>query len=208
MPYPDLYILRHGQTVWNAEGRMQGHMDSPLTALGRDQACALTGILRGLGLPPDVAFHASPLGQARQTVALALDGLCAVPIYDARLREVSVGAFEGLTRHEIETRWPEIVGADSNVPWLFRAPGGETFEGFRDRLASWLSEQARPTVAVAHGMVSMVLRAGSRWVSTSTAPGHCQAGRGSSAVCAAVFTAGSRLDQTGACRYDAARTGD
>ena len=72
MSHPDLWILRHGQTVWNLAGRMQGRMDSPLTRLGEAQARQMNSMLKAADLPGDVTYHASPQGRCRATAELAL----------------------------------------------------------------------------------------------------------------------------------------
>ena len=156
--YPELYVLRHGQTEWNAAGRMQGHMDSPLTDLGREQAAMQGRILRALDLPADVTFHCSPQGRARQTAEIALAGLTEAPVFDHRLKEVSVGAFEGLTMTDLEAGWPEVMTRDEALSWHYRAPGGEGYDSFSARIRDWLDEQTAPAVVVSHGMVSGVLR--------------------------------------------------
>ncbi len=155
--HPELFILRHGQTEWNAAGRMQGALDSPLTGLGREHAVVQARILRALDLPADVTFHCSPQGRARQTAGIALAGLSAAVKIDDRLREVSVGRFEGLTLTDLQQGWPEIMNGASPLSWHFRAPGGESFDAFRARIADWLAEQTAPAVVVTDGMVSAVL---------------------------------------------------
>ena len=100
-----LYLARHGETPWNADGRWQGHTDVPLSPRGRAQALALAARLRGLGL---AHVRASDLARARETaeiVARAL-GLSEVAI-DPELRERAFGVFEGLTRAECAERFPE-----------------------------------------------------------------------------------------------------
>ncbi len=156
--YPELYILRHGQTEWNAAGRMQGSMDSPLTRLGREQAAMQGRILRSAGLSSETTYHCSPQGRARQTAELALAGLTDTPRFDNRLREVSVGEFEGVTLKDLENDWPDLMGQDSPFSWHYRSPGGEGFGAFQSRISDWLEEITGPAVVVTHGMVSGVLR--------------------------------------------------
>jgi broad specificity phosphatase PhoE len=106
MPH-ELYLLRHGETEWNREGRIQGSQDSPLTARGRAQATAQADILaREVPQMWQLARYCSPLRRARDTARIALDGL--VPVIDRRLREVDFGAWEGLTPAERGARdpWP------------------------------------------------------------------------------------------------------
>jgi len=140
MPYPELWILRHGETVWNAEGRKQGGRDSPLTARGRRQAADQNTILRGLCLAPGTSFQVSPQGRARTTAAIALDGI-ATPVVDDRLREIGLGDLEGRTDAELWAGWPHVMARKGPLPWHFHAPGGETWEAFNARIAGWLADQ-------------------------------------------------------------------
>ncbi len=158
--YPELFILRHGQTEWNAAGRIQGHMESVLTDLGREHARAQGRILRDIDLPVGTRFHCSTAIRARQTAALALIGLPGAESvqFDDRLREIGVGECEGLLRSECQQRWPHLFEGDHPAEWIFDAPGGEGFEAFRARITAWLDEQDGPRVVVAHGIVSKVLR--------------------------------------------------
>ncbi len=157
--HPELYILRHGQTEWNAAGRMQGALDSPLTALGREQAARQADILLRAGIGADShAFHVSPQGRARQTADIALAPLGVVPTVDDRLREISLGAWDGLTHTEIEAESPGVFRDDHPFLWQDRAPGGDGFVAFDGRLRSFLTDLTGPAVIVAHGMVSLFLR--------------------------------------------------
>ncbi len=137
---------------------MQGHMDSPLTDLGRAQAKRQGRILHAQDLPADTTYHCSPQGRARQTAELVLSGLSEAPTYDDRLKEVSVGNFEGRTMAELIAGWPDLMTLKSAYSWHYRAPGGERFEDFSARIAEWLDSLTEPTVVVTHGMVSKVLR--------------------------------------------------
>ena len=100
-----LYLARHGDTDWNAIGKLQGASDIPLNATGRTQALALGGLLREEG----IGFVAtSDLVRARETGAIAAAALAVVDIgLDPELRERSFGVFEGLTRAELESHHPE-----------------------------------------------------------------------------------------------------
>jgi probable phosphoglycerate mutase len=97
-------IARHGETDWNRERRWQGHADPPLNELGRAQACALAARLSAD--PPD-AIYASDLARARETAELVGAQLGLEVALDARLREVDVGEWSGLTTPEIERLHPE-----------------------------------------------------------------------------------------------------
>ena len=158
LDYPELFILRHGQTEWNREKRAQGHMNSPLTELGVEQARAQNMLLRQAGLPENVAFHCSPLGRARQTAELALAGLAETIHYDDRVMEICVGECEGMLLEDCAARWPAVFDSGIWGEWCFLAPGSEGFDAFSKRILSWLDDLTGPTVVVAHGMVSLVMR--------------------------------------------------
>ncbi|HWC67427.1 MAG TPA: histidine phosphatase family protein [Acidimicrobiales bacterium] len=97
-----LLMVRHGQSTWNADGRWQGHADAPLSVLGEAQAAAAAEAIGDI----DVVV-ASDLARARRTAEIIADALGVGPaLVDARLRERDAGAWTGLTRHEIEQRWP------------------------------------------------------------------------------------------------------
>src|ERR1700694_3679195 len=112
----DLLLLRHGETEWNAQGRFQGQLDSPLTARGREQAAQLGRILLQTftkrSVPP---FHFSPLGRTKDTATIVcqyLDGPD-ITLLEPRLQEVTTGAWDGLTHEDIEARWPgALEGTD------------------------------------------------------------------------------------------------
>jgi probable phosphoglycerate mutase len=154
-----LYIVRHGQTDWNAEFRLQGQRDIPLNELGRRQA---TG--NGVTLKERVAdlerhhFVSSPLGRARETMELIRAAAGLPPDdyqIDERLKEISFGDWEGSTLAEIAVTAPEKIAARDADKWGFRAPGasGESYEILSVRVGAWLDSVDRPTIAVCHGGV-------------------------------------------------------
>ncbi|MEZ5731205.1 MAG: histidine phosphatase family protein [Paracoccaceae bacterium] len=156
--YPELYVLRHGQTEWNAEGRHQGRLDSALTEKGRAQARLLGEILRWAGLA-GFSAHCSPQGRAMATAAIALEGTGLSPSYDDRLCEVHFGAWQGLTAADIAARWPDLAPERHDpFDWHFMSPGGERYEDLRDRASSFLQGLTGPAVIVTHGILSRVLR--------------------------------------------------
>ncbi|MGC1430418.1 MAG: histidine phosphatase family protein [Albidovulum sp.] len=155
----ELFILRHGQTEWNAEGRMQGALDSPLTARGREQAARQAEILAAAGVgAQSYEFWVSPQGRARQTADIALAPFEAGLVIDSRLQEISLGPYDGLTHAEIETRHPGAFAQSDPFLWYDTAPGGEGFAAFDARLRGVLADLSRPAVIVTHGMVSRFLR--------------------------------------------------
>ncbi len=159
-----IYLVRHGQTVFNAEGRYQGASDSPLTPRGEDQAHSVGAVLKTLiAGRVTVTVWSSPLGRALQTAAivqreLRLDTKIVI---DARLREVSLGLWDGLTVVDIENLYPGACDGTTAYDWYFRSPDGESANEVESRLTSWLTEVASMTgcqVVVSHGLVGRLLR--------------------------------------------------
>jgi broad specificity phosphatase PhoE len=162
---PRLLFLRHGETDWNVEGRLQGRQDVPLNARGREQAARagrkLKDLLASTGLRPESAlFQSSPLGRTRETLEIARRAL-GLPaeggVFDDRLLEFTFGRWEGLTWPEVCARDPELALAREADKWNFTPPGGESYAQMAERLAPWLSEQNRPSVIVSHGGVARAL---------------------------------------------------
>jgi glucosyl-3-phosphoglycerate phosphatase len=154
---PEVFVIRHGETEWNRQSRWQGDLDSPLTAEGRQQAVAMGELLRRIGITPaSHRFYASPLGRARLTAQLLLGSSDAIT-EDARLREISVGQWTGLTRDEIRAR-ANLPEAAHFLDYYASAPGGEPIGQLFDRVTSFLSGLTGPSVIVTHGITSRVLR--------------------------------------------------
>jgi broad specificity phosphatase PhoE len=153
-----IFLVRHGETEWNRARRYQGWSDSPLTADGVAQAAALGRRLAALPEAVNADIVASPLGRARHTAEIiaASLGRSAPPRLDSRLREISLGSWDGLMRKEVRSR----LGADfAEWEWYFRAPDGESYETFAARLADWLRDTADGSlIAVCHGVVTRLLR--------------------------------------------------
>lgn len=145
-------LVRHGQSVWNAKGRWQGQADPPLSPLGHDQAAvAAEAITSGPGRVPTVAgmevLVSSDLVRARQTAGAigAAAGLERVGV-EARLRERHAGEWQGLTRNEIQARYPGFL-EDGRRP-----AGWEPDEALRDRAMDALED-----LADAHGDTTCVV---------------------------------------------------
>ena len=154
--YPKIWFLRHGQTEWNAERRIQGQLESPLSALGIEQARQQESLIRPfLADAPDI--FVSPLGRAQQTAKIALSG--AQFATDPRLAEADAGALQGLTLDEVAQRYPEISAANPLHLDLFcAAPGGEGFDRFYDRILDFMMGLNAPSIVVAHGLLGQVMR--------------------------------------------------
>ncbi|WP_233253288.1 histidine phosphatase family protein [Paracoccus binzhouensis] len=150
--WPDLYLMRHGQTEWNAQGRMQGRLDSPLTPLGLAQARRQGWLVRDLR---GVARYASTAGRAQQTARIVFAGQDFTS--DARLHEIDIGDFTGRLWDELRAERPEIF-AGGGLDWYDLAPGGEHFAGLEARVRSFLQELDRPALIVTHGITLRMLR--------------------------------------------------
>ncbi len=159
MPLPPLYVLRHGQTEWNREGRFQGVHDSPLTDKGRAQAMAMGTLIAAEGITAQShEFLVSPQGRAQETARLALLPIGAAARQVDALREISVGTWNGMLRSEIAERWPAPDPAETELESYARAPGGESFDDMWLRTGDVLASLTRPTVIVTHGITSRFLR--------------------------------------------------
>ena len=153
-----IYLLRHGQTAYNAERRMQGHLDTPLNAKGEAQARAMAATLADL-IPDPTGWRliASPLGRAQQTAA-AVSAALSLPIEtDHRLIEVTVGDWEGRLVDEVRQTQAALM---DRLDWCFCAPGGETYPQMAERIAAFLAEVAEDDhlILVCHGVSGRVLR--------------------------------------------------
>ena len=152
-------VVRHGETVWNTQTRIQGQTDSELTADGLAQAEAIG---RRLAREKFDAIVASDLGRAART-AQAIAARCGLEVRpEPRLRERSFGQGEGLTYAEVDARWPGVFSRAANTDPDAAIPGGETRRQFHDRIHEAFLALARThagqrVVAVTHGGVLAVL---------------------------------------------------
>lgn len=157
MPLPEIFVIRHGETEWNRAGRWQGDLDSPLTAKGQKQADDMGLLLEKLNITPDShTFYSSPIGRARDTATRVLRGQGA-PIEDARLREIGVGKWTGVTRDAIRAE----TGLDEGAHFLdyyAAAPNGERFEQMEMRVKGFLETLTGPSVIITHGITSRFIR--------------------------------------------------
>jgi probable phosphoglycerate mutase len=159
-----IYLVRHGETELNVAGRHQGHIDSPLTELGRRQARAAAKALVGRIDPHDMVIFASPLGRALTTAQIIADilGTARSIIIDPDLKEISMGSAEGMTEVEMTERWPERQATLAADSLSFEAPDGERLSALSERLRRALSRASAHTAAsrilVSHGIAGRVLR--------------------------------------------------
>ena len=160
-----LIFVRHGETDWNVEGRLQGHVDVALNARGEAQAEAAGRIIgRIVGRDPALLaafdFVASPLRRSRRTMELARGVLGLDPAryrVDPRLMELSFGVWEGMTWPEVKAHSPHMAAAREMDKWSLQPPGGESYAMLADRVRPWLESLRQDTIAVAHGGVARCL---------------------------------------------------
>ncbi len=160
-----LIHIRHGQTDWNAEARLQGGHDIPLNDLGRAQAArngqALGAYLAASGIAPDsLDWVASPLGRARETMEIVRREMGLAPgayRLEPTLKEISFGDWEGFTIPELKRINPAGVAARKADKWGFVPPGGESYRMLSERIAVWLETVSQDAIVVAHGGILRVL---------------------------------------------------
>ncbi|MGA0603956.1 histidine phosphatase family protein [Caulobacter sp. KR2-114] len=155
-----IYLIRHGQTEFNRDHKLQGRIDSPLTALGVDQARQV-----GAWFAPRIAaggawrIVASPLGRTQATARLIAEaaGLGGGFDTDERLIELSIGSWEGLARPQIEALRPDLAGQ----PFFMHSPDGEPWQAAAARLGDFPAEHAAGPdniLAVTHAGAGKVMR--------------------------------------------------
>ncbi|PSC04468.1 histidine phosphatase family protein [Alsobacter soli] len=156
-----LYFIRHGETDWNAEGRLQGQQDIPINERGRFQAVEAG---RKLGkLAPhagELRWNVSPLWRTRDTAERARRALHLDPDgyeLDPILKEISFGDWEGRTWRELRKAEPEAAAERESRKWTYVPPGGESYAMLTDRVRPFAEALAGESVAVAHGGVARAL---------------------------------------------------
>jgi probable phosphoglycerate mutase len=150
-----LIVVRHGETAWNREKRMQGTTDTPLSEVGREQAQALGRRLAGGRF---TALYTSDLSRARDTAHAIAEHTGRAAVADPRLRERRFGIFEGLTFEEIVARYPGEHARFASRDPDYAVPGGESARSFMERCIGCLAEIAGrhpgdEVVVVTHGLV-------------------------------------------------------
>ena len=146
------YCIRHGQSTYNALGRVQGQSDVPLSELGRRQAEAVAAALRGL---PIEALYASPLRRAMQTAQPVAEAL-GLPIQtDPRLKEIHAGVFQDQVRSQLDELFPDQIARWRSGDPDFAIPGGESrrrlMERGREVFESLLGTGHQRVAVVSHG---------------------------------------------------------
>jgi probable phosphoglycerate mutase len=165
MPVPVIYYIRHGETEWNADGRLQGTQDTALNELGVRQAVQAGHILGKL-LARDgrdrsqLPYVSSPLSRARTTMELMRGALELPPkdyAIDDRLREIGYGKWEGFTLPEMQAADPDFFARRLADKWRVAPEGGETYEAVQRRMSEWHAQVKVDTVVVAHGGTARAL---------------------------------------------------
>lgn len=155
-----VFLVRHGQTTWNLEHRLQGHLDSPLTADGIAQARTMAERLAGLGIR---TVCSSPLGRALRTAVIIAERLGTDLVEVPELAEVHHGDLAGMTWEEVDAAYPGLreERAANRYGWAF--PGGESYAQARARARKALSSCGWASTGlpllVSHEMIGRMLRA-------------------------------------------------
>jgi probable phosphoglycerate mutase len=154
-----IIATRHGETAWNVDTRIQGHLDIPLNEVGRWQAQRLGEALADETI---ARVYASDLGRAHATAQAVADQAGLAVVSEPGLRERAFGIFEGRTFAEIETEWPEQALRWRKRDPSFEPEGGESLLRFRERIVTTLNRLAaehpgEQIVVVGHGGVLDVL---------------------------------------------------
>lgn len=149
-----LYLVRHGQTEWNLEGRMQGSKDSPLTELGIYQAKQLGKSLDKVNI--DMVYSSS--SERTMTTAKIIVGQRELNIIPRdELKEMNFGFWEGMTFDEIREKYEDLYQSFWNTPHLLNECPGESFEELRDRLIGFVNRvikdhEGKDILLVTHGV--------------------------------------------------------
>lgn len=158
-----IWFIRHGETDWNREGRLQGQRDIPLNDLGRQQAAEAGRRLMAAmetGRAGRLPWLVSPLSRTVETALLARTAIGVEPpgfMTDERLKELTFGRWEGETWHDLKKRERDLARARKADKWNFVPPGGESYALLAKRVQPWLASLPDESVVVSHGGVARVL---------------------------------------------------
>jgi probable phosphoglycerate mutase len=157
-----LVFIRHGETDWNAEQRLQGQQDIPLNARGQRQARRNgEALLEAVPESAGFEFVTSPLIRARETMEIVRAAM-GLPVegyrIDQGLKEITFGSWEGFTLAELSKENAVAVATREADKWGYQPPRGESYAMLSERVRRWLESIDRDTVAVSHGAISRVVR--------------------------------------------------
>lgn len=163
MKLPTIYLLRHGQTVWNVEGRYQGQLDSSLTLLGEEQASLNALKLQKYIDIKEVKFFSSPLGRAKVTAEIIaeLNAMNSLDIiFEVAIQEFNYGIFEGKTKEYCKKIYAKEFEEREENKYNYVLEGGESYVKVFERLKKWLAsvQNEEIIVVVAHEMINRALR--------------------------------------------------
>ena len=160
-----LILVRHGESVWNRAGRIQGQVNSPLTDLGINQAKAISDHLSGILLNQELEIYTSPLDRAIQTaeiIAQGIDHPSSKIIIEERLNDFNVGEISGTFGWDkVAEIFPEQAQLRLQDPMRFHPSGGESGAEFEARLRSLLEDlmdDGALKLMVSHGIVNKFIR--------------------------------------------------
>jgi 3-dehydroquinate synthase len=160
-----LYLVRHGQSEWNRLGRIQGRSESPLTALGREQARVVGEYLVEVLAAVDFEIVVSPAGRARETASIIARRLERDPadvVVDERLADFDLGVLAGMPGWDAVAEIdPELAYRRLHDPLAFWPSGGESGAQVAERVREFLAHRealGRPTLAVCHGIINKYIR--------------------------------------------------
>jgi len=162
MNYPTIILVRHGQTIWNEEGRFQGRLNSPLTKKGELQAKENALKLRkNIENMENIKIFSSPLGRARDTALIICRELGINTdsiIFDNRIIEFNYGIFEGKKREDMMP-WQEFQDREADK-WSYKIENGESYILVKDRVKDFLDDikNEKKVIVVAHEMVNRTIR--------------------------------------------------
>lgn len=150
---PPLYILRHGETTWNASGRLQGHFHADLTERGRAQAVTQRRILSEHDLT-GFQVLSSPQGRALQTARIVMQDMPGRLRIEDALAEIGLGEWAGQDRAPLIAQ----TGARDGFDLYELAPGGEGLSALHARCSAFLTDLDQPSILVTHGITSRMIR--------------------------------------------------
>jgi len=132
-----IFIMRHGQTEWNRDGKQQGRQNSPLTEEGVQQAGLIAEKAASFQIQ---RLFTSPLGRALESAKIVGQAIGLEPVIDERLKESCFGLCEGLTRQQIDARFPDFWAAREESKWTTRWPDGESYKDVYQRVSYFAEE--------------------------------------------------------------------
>ena len=160
-----LILVRHGESEWNREGRVQGQFDSPLTEIGVVQAKSVSRYLSGVLLKEPLRIYTSPLERASETASIIAEELQYPKekiIIEQRLNDFNLGVIAGTCGWDkVAEMYPDLARMRLQDPLRFHPPGGECGADFEARLRSFLDDlqdDGITNLLVSHGIVNKFIR--------------------------------------------------